>query len=326
MELEGVDVNGAKGACAWLAVAGSGRRFAMPKATEGAGWVDERFAANRDQAAAALEGRVAPYHYTRPDIRRGFPLGDPRSALIEADWYCDIIGIRRAREIPMVDFEEPKGVRDDSTLPPDVNLSEWLLALCGRIEDRLGVAPFLYTFADFWRRHVGADARFARLPLVLANYGVNTGFRISDPPPPVPWTTIAVHQYTSRGSVPGVPGYADCDLFFGSEADWDRLAGAPAPAVASTVVGPPVHYPEDAMQRIPVQIATDDQGRGYADVGVDAAKVVSVVVGGDEPSDGWGPYIPAPPYPIAFGGVTRVVVPESPVKNGIVDVAVWAVD
>lgn len=61
-ETYGVDVSAHQGEIDWERVAGDGIEFAYIKATEGQGWVDERFAANWDGAAAAGLDRGA-YHF-----------------------------------------------------------------------------------------------------------------------------------------------------------------------------------------------------------------------------------------------------------------------
>src|SRR5256885_1492328 len=114
--LEGIDYDDDKGVVDAAAVAAAGRGFACPKFTEGVGYKDGRGDDNRANAVAAFDGRVAPYHWCRPDNGRGFSLGDSRSAVLEADWYLSQIGTFGDRERPMLDFEEPTGSRNDATL------------------------------------------------------------------------------------------------------------------------------------------------------------------------------------------------------------------
>jgi GH25 family lysozyme M1 (1,4-beta-N-acetylmuramidase) len=51
-------------------------------------------------------------------------------------------------------------------------------------------------------------------PLMLAGYGPNDGLEHPPGPAPAPWTSIAAHQYTSVGSVPGVPSHVDMSRIY----------------------------------------------------------------------------------------------------------------
>ena len=61
-ELLGVDVSHFQGVIDWPAVAKSGVQFAMIKATEGTGFVDPRYVANRDKEIECRVGihRICP--------------------------------------------------------------------------------------------------------------------------------------------------------------------------------------------------------------------------------------------------------------------------
>jgi hypothetical protein len=89
-------------------------------------------------------------------------------------------------------------------------------------------------------------------------------------------------------------------------------------------VGTPTHYPEDNMDRHPVNIAVNG-GRGYADLDVDVNSVVAITPFGGNPSDGWDPS-PAQEAPYAVGlkpGQCRIVLPKSGIAKGTVAAAVW---
>jgi hypothetical protein len=82
-----------------------------------------------------------------------------------------------------------------------------------------GKAPMVYTGAFFWDDNV-QSADFAGLPLVIAWYGTDC------PGIPDAWSNWTIHQYTSSASVPGVSGDVDADVFNGSLAALQALAGA----------------------------------------------------------------------------------------------------
>lgn len=80
------------------------------------------------------------------------------------------------------------------------------------------------------------------------------------------------------------------------------------------------------MKSYDVAVPTDDHGRGYRDLpGLDPAKIVSIVVNGGNPSDGYDAGVDKPPYRVNVGGVARIVVPASGVIKGRIAVTVWAV-
>lgn len=130
---------------------------------------------------------------------------------------------------------------------------------------------------------------------------------------------VVLYQRVGQVTVDGTT----CDVNDVLASDW---GGWHAPAAPLPPLEPPTHYPKDAMTRTPVRIITDAQGRGYTDLGVPARRVVSIVPGGDDPGDGWGPHLQAPPYAIDHAGTARIVVPASPVISGSVDVVVWVAD
>lgn len=195
---EGIDVHGDKGRIDWVAVRRAGVEFAFVKCSEGLTFEDARIAENL--AVAAKAGiLVGPYHYARPDLRP-YALG----AVAEADafvkrmkaagWSPDV----HAR--PALDLEEGGG-----------DLSGWALAFLLRVEEKSGVRPILYTYSSFATSYLtrGKHAdELAKYLLWLANYSVNDGKRHSVATPS-PWKSIAVHQYTSSGSVSGVGGRCD---------------------------------------------------------------------------------------------------------------------
>ena len=73
--LEGIDVSTWQGTIDYAKVAASGRRFVVAKATEGIGFTDPKWIANRT-AAPAAGLLVAGYHFARPDLNPTDPVGE----------------------------------------------------------------------------------------------------------------------------------------------------------------------------------------------------------------------------------------------------------
>jgi GH25 family lysozyme M1 (1,4-beta-N-acetylmuramidase) len=101
------------------------------------------------------------------------------------------------------------------------------LAYCQAVQDLSGgVAPFLYSYPNYWQELQGAsEPRFAAFNLWQASYSVPTqSWPIDGQSPNVlrPWTSWAFWQFTDRGKLPGGGG-VDLDVFWGGETDLQAL-------------------------------------------------------------------------------------------------------
>jgi GH25 family lysozyme M1 (1,4-beta-N-acetylmuramidase) len=201
--LPGVDVSHWQGEVDWNAVAASGIRFAILKATEGRTFVDDRYAANRDAALAAGLA-VTAYHFARPDGRADDPV-------VEADHFVDVAGLASGDIVPALDLEVTGGLGTDA-------LVAWTRAWLERVRERLGVRPMIYSSPGFWKRSMGDTRVFA-----------DAGYRFlwvahwtSGEEPTVPAENWGGHgwtfwQWTSCASVPGITGCVDGDRYNGSD-------------------------------------------------------------------------------------------------------------
>jgi lysozyme len=189
--VKGIDVSHHNGTIAWRAVAGDGVQFAYIKATEGADFQDNQFAANCREAAAAGIACGA-YHY--------FRLGTP--GLAQARNFL--------RTVP----------RDSLPLPPAVDLETWGNASArpgvGEFQSQLGVflaelreaegtEPVLYASSDF------IHAYLEGLPLKRLWYRAVVGTPHLDG-----FENWTFWQFTERAKVEGVSGFVDMDVFRGS--------------------------------------------------------------------------------------------------------------
>jgi GH25 family lysozyme M1 (1,4-beta-N-acetylmuramidase)/uncharacterized protein YraI len=193
---EGIDVSHWQGTIDWARVRGAGKTFAFAKATEGIGWKDDAY--DRNKAGALAQGLMfGAYHFARPGSN------DP---VREADWFVDTAGIQHGMLIPALDLEVTGGLGPTA-------LTAWVKAWLGRVYERLGVRPMIYTSPSFWRNALGDSRWFADngyAILWVAHWGVSS--------PSVPgsnwggrsWT---FWQYTSDGSVPGIAGRVDLNRY-----------------------------------------------------------------------------------------------------------------
>ena len=192
---EGIDVSHWQGTIDWARVKGSGRSFAIAKATEGIGFLDDAYA--RNKAGAMGQGlKFGAYHFAQP-------VNDP---VREADWFVNNAGYQRGMLIPTLDLERSAGRSVDA-------LTAWVKAWLGRVDERLGVKPMIYVSPSFWRTYMGDTRWFADngyAILWVANWGVTSPSLPASSWGGRSWT---FWQYTSDGAVPGISGRVDLNRY-----------------------------------------------------------------------------------------------------------------
>lgn len=192
---EGIDVSHWQGTIDWAKVKASGRTFAIAKATEGVGFMDDKYL--RNKAGAIAQGlKFGAYHFAQPG-------NDP---VQEADWFVNNADYQHGMLIPTLDLERTGG-RSVAAL------TSWVKAWLSRVDERLGVKPMIYVSPSFWRTYMGDTRWFADNGygiLWVANWGVSS--------PSVPATSWGGRswtfwQYTSDGTVPGISGRVDLNRY-----------------------------------------------------------------------------------------------------------------
>lgn len=213
--LRGIDVSSHQGTVDWQAVAGSGVAFGFTKFTGGTAYSNPTRMANWAGMKAAGMVRGA-YHYAFESTVQPLPGAGPEA---EADYFLSRV--------------EPLGLEPGDLLALDIEdgsgqLGDWCLRWLQRVEQRTGIKPFVYTGAWFSVPHgLGSVPALSASPLWLASYQATV------PRPPPPWTTVAIHQYSASGRVPGVAGDCDLNQFFGDRAALLAL-GKPGAATEPT--------------------------------------------------------------------------------------------
>lgn len=198
--LEGIDVSIYQGSIDWNAVHASGRAFAIARVSDGM-YLDPTFGTNYAGIRAAGMIRGA-YQFFRPT----------HDAVAQADIVIAAIGALGSGDLaPMLDVEVTDGAS-----PAQMNAA--IHAWVDRIQSVTGRHPLIYTGSYFWDGNVGT-ADFASYPLVLPAYGPVC------PRLPAPWDHWDMHQYSGSGSCPGIGGAVDLDVFNGTLAELNQLAG-----------------------------------------------------------------------------------------------------
>jgi lysozyme len=188
----GIDVSRWQGEVDWPAVVQAGAEFAYIRSSI-LHAEDEQFQRNADLC----------------NLPRGFyhflsEYGSPES---QADIFCDLIENLRWELRPVVDCENHT---DPNHIIPFMNL----------VEQRMGVAPMIYTGAWWWNPNVGNQPIYAAYDLWIALWNdVGTGNPLLIEPCP-PWIEWTFWQWSADGNGRG-PEFglqhpdADLDYFHG---------------------------------------------------------------------------------------------------------------
>ncbi|PXX39799.1 glycoside hydrolase family 25 protein [Undibacterium pigrum] len=197
--VHGIDVSHYQGTVNWYEVAAAGTGFAFAKATEGTSYQDPQFANNwfGMQAAGILRGA---YHFYQGS-------DDP---VAQANDFIHTVGTLSDYDLPpVIDLETLGGASSAALI---AGVQTWL----DTVEQALGRTPMIYTDTSFWDEYM--NNQFSRYPLWIAEYGV------SQPRLPNGWASWTFWQNSQSGTVTGVNGQVDTDVFAGSLADLQAFA------------------------------------------------------------------------------------------------------
>jgi len=201
MTLSGIDVSNNNGVIDWPAVTKAGLSFAFCKSTEGATYHDPSFAHNYAGARSAGLLRGA-YNFARPATS---------TAVDEANAYVSVVVANGGFELPpALDMEDAGGLSN-------ADLVAWCRTWAATVKRHDTRRPLLYASPSFIREH-GLIALADTFDLWLADYSAT--------PDLGGWPRAYVFWQTSQtGSVDGISGDVDMDVFNGSLADLRALAG-----------------------------------------------------------------------------------------------------
>jgi lysozyme len=191
--VQGVDVSSFQGSIDWTAVTSG---FGLARASDGDSFIDPQFYSNYIGMKTAGIVRGA-YHVFESD----------QDAVAQANTFVAALngsgGLAPEDLPPTLDLEF-MGSLPDSTFRSSVQT--WL----DIVQAALGVKPMIYTSLSL-AAHLGIG--FGGYPLWIAAFGVNC------PTVPAGWSTWAIWQRSSSGSVSGISTEVDLDEFNGSAAD-----------------------------------------------------------------------------------------------------------
>ena len=204
---DGIDVSSHQATVNWTSVKNAGYKFAFTKATEGIDFIDSTFATKMSGAKAAGV-LIGPYHYGRPDSYNT----NPSDAANEANDFVDAIqtyyqGTNLTLR-PVLDLEELAGVADERTF-----LSNWVNNFAAVVNSRLGFYPLIYCNTNFATNYLNSSV--SQYDLWLANWTNNKNSPPSSSADGV-FNGWKFWQYTSTGTVSGITGNVDLDVYNGT--------------------------------------------------------------------------------------------------------------
>lgn len=217
--IKGIDISSWQGNIGDL---GADIDFVIIKASQGTGYQSPTLAEQRD--VARRDGKIVGYYH----------FADMTDAVAEADHFVAAVGTLQPGEFLALDWEV--GGYSNS-------VDAWCASFISRVHQRTGVIPMLYSnrariVAGSWEQ-----TRAQNAGLWEAAWGGQL-------PDGTPWPFVAIWQNSDHGSVQGVAGAVDTDIF---EGDRDTLkkygAGGSisgAPAVNVVTPAPPAPAPQTA--------------------------------------------------------------------------------
>ena len=198
--IHGIDVSSYQGVIHWPSVKNmvSGEiqmGFVFMKATEGLNDTDKRFHSNWEKAKAAGMIRGA-YHFFLAT----------KSGKQQALQFIKQVALQKGDLPPVIDIEKLYGVKP-------VLMRQRVKEFLATIEAYYRVKPIIYTYADFYDRHLGDD--FKEYPLWVAHY-----FQPDKPRVQRNWH---FWQHSEDGRINGIRHKVDCNVFNGDSLKFKQL-------------------------------------------------------------------------------------------------------
>lgn len=218
-ETVAIDISRWQGDINWSAVTAP---IAIIKMSGGDDGVYYDSKASRNYALAKQTGKaVGMYHFA-----------GGKDPIVEADFFISSCSPLEKDDVMILDWEVAHS-----------NPVEWCRIFIQRVIDKTGTRPLIYMNTSTENRYDWSPVIAQNIGLWLADYR----FAPSGNVPVTHWKTYVMHQYTSSGSVAGVAGNVDMNVWFGTVDQFKKYgyqpASQPPPVVIPPVVAPPIVVP-----------------------------------------------------------------------------------
>lgn len=178
---------------AWSAQ-GDGISRLIMRACEGTGFQDANWSGYVQAALSHGIDRIYHYQYNHPELN---------SAQAEVDYLMNIVrSSLRSQDNLMMDMEQ---------VVPQADCT-WLQTWLSLASRGSGKPVVFYSYLDYIQTRLSGCRGLQSYPLALAAYTPSL------PTIPAPWSSALWWQYSSKGSVPGIPGLVDVNKFLEEEA------------------------------------------------------------------------------------------------------------
>ncbi len=194
----------------WDTVAIQNIDFAFIKATEGRDFKDNCFTHNW-QELKRVKIRRGAYHFFHPNL----------SAKEQANNFINTVDMHFGDLPPVLDFEVTNNVAKTEVL---AQLQIWL----DLIENHYKIRPIIYTNQKLYFKYLLNN--FKDYPIWMARYNTIEPNMLSQ-------REWSFWQYGNKGTVKGIEGFVDLNVFKGSLLDLENMSLSPETAISNIMVG-----------------------------------------------------------------------------------------
>ena len=229
----GVDVSSYQGTPNWAQVKAAGITFAYAKASEGTGIADGDFVYNETNGNSA--GLImGAYHFAHPETN---------TAVAEANYFISIAKkyIKSCCLPPALDMEDPPSGPSLSSYFTPTALTNWAETWMQTVYDSTGVEPVLYSDGSY------AGTMYLNSMTAYGLWMADPDGNSATPPATTGiWPTWVFKQWSFTGTVTGISGQVDEDVFNGSVSAFNSLTCS-APVEVSFTANPKTVCPGSSV-------------------------------------------------------------------------------
>lgn len=208
--VHGIDISHYQSDINWDTVATQKIDFAFIKATEGRDFRDSCFTQNW-QALKRVNIRRGAYHFFHPNL----------SAQLQAQNFISTVDMHFGDLPPVLDFEVINNV-------PKAEIIQQLQTWLDLIEAHYKIRPIIYTNQKLYLNYLLND--FKAYPIWMARYNTIEPNMLSSKE----WS---FWQYGNKGTVKGIDGFVDLNVFKGTLLDLEDMSLSPETAISNFMVG-----------------------------------------------------------------------------------------
>ena len=208
----GIDISAYQGNITdanWQQIKGAGYKFAFARVSLGSCCDHDANYVNNFDRAIAAGIPIGPYAVGYPQTN----MSDPNDAKNEANYLVSLMSTYYQQNPgrllrPVLDIELPTNLSLSQSY-----VSQWVISWANTIKAGLGVDPIVYTYPSY--ADVELNSSVTYLPLWIASYNT-TPPTLPAPSAYNPWSDFKFWQYSSTGTVPGIVGNVDLDVYKGT--------------------------------------------------------------------------------------------------------------